>query len=255
MVEFERFTEGEIPYEKLAQFGLTREMVDDLPSVIQQRMLSSRETPVLPIITVNQDGEKIKSEARISLVRMPDGSVDVALSPKWESYDLSAFTDNQQRQLLGGKVIIADMEDKGECYVQFDETIQQVMSVPVAVIKQNISLIERNFSINGRQSEDISKGKIIQMADERGNITSLGIDLQAITGLRAADGDALNWQREAKADQLPEYSFGMYGCWKSDVNGNLSYIAEKDFTPEIDAEMRRVGQQNATGQQMRQMHV
>lgn len=255
MVDFERFTEGEIPYEKLARFGLTREMIDDLPSVIQQRLLASRETPVLPIITVNQEGEKIKSEARISLVRLPDNSVDVALSPRWETYDLTAFTENQQRQLLGGKVIIADVDGKGECYVQFDDAIQQVMSVPVGVIKQNISLIERNFNISGKQSDDIGKGKIIQLADERGNITSLGIDLQAITGLRAADGDALNWQRDAKADQLPEYSFGMYGCWKTDDNGNLSYIYDKDFTPEIEAEMRRVGQQHAAGQNMRQMHV
>lgn len=255
MVDFERFSEGEIPYDKLAQFGLTREMVDDLPTVIQQRLLASRETPVLPIITVGQDGEKIRSGARISLVRLPDNSVDLALSPRWETYDLTAFTDNQQRQLLSGKVIIADVDGKGECYVQFDETIQQVMSVPVGVIRQNISLIERNFGIAGKQSDDISKGKIIQLADERGNITSVGIDLQAITGLRAADGDALNWQREAKADQLPEYSFGIYGCWKADENGNLSYIAEEDYTPEINAEMRRIGQQHSAAENMRQMHV
>ena len=255
MISFERFKEGEMPYEKLAQFGLTQEMIDDLPSVVLTRMLSSRESPILPIVTVNQDGEKVMSEARIALVRLDDGTVDVALSPKWETHDLSAFSENQQRALLGGKVIVTEIEGKGDCYVQYDDTISQVMSVPVGVIRHNIGLIERDFSISSKQTDDITKGKIIQLADERGNITSLGVDLQAITGLRAADGDAIAWQREAKADQLPEYNFGIYGCWKTDDNGSMSYVAEKDFTPEMQAEMRRQGQQNAAGQAMRQMHV
>ncbi len=255
MINFERFKEGEIPYAKLAQFGLTQAMIDDLPQVVMLRLLSSRETPILPLVTTNMDGKKIKSEARISLVRMEDGSVDIALSPKWESHDLSAFTESQQRALLGGKVIMAEIKEKGKCYVQYDDSIQQAMSVPVDILKQNISLIERGFSISSKQSDDINKGKVIQLADERGNITSLGIDLQSITGLRASDGDTLAWEQEAKADQLPEYNFGIYGCWKTEDNGSMTYIPEKDFTPEMDAEMQRIGQQKASGQNMRQMRV
>ena len=255
MVNFERFREAELPYDKFEKFGLTQEMIDDLPQIVMRRLMASRETPLLPIITTNMEGKKIKSEARISLVRLENGSVDIALSPKWESHDLTAFSETQQKALLNGKVIISDVQGKGECYVQYDDTIQQAMSVPVAVIRQNIGIIEKDFTVNSKQSDDFNKGKVIQIVDERGNMTSVGIDLQAITGIRTVDGDTLAWQNEAKAEQLPEYSFGIYGCWKTDDYGSMTYVPEKEFTPEMEAEMHRLGQQNAAGQNMRQLHV
>ena len=53
MANYERFTPQEIPYEILERFGLTREMIDDLPQNVMQRLLSARTTPVLPIFTEN----------------------------------------------------------------------------------------------------------------------------------------------------------------------------------------------------------
>lgn len=212
MVNLERFSESEIPYDKLARFGLTQEMIDDLPQVIMQRLLASRETPMLPIVTENQNGNKVLSEARIALVRIDDGTVGVAFSPKWETSDLSEFQESQQRTLLAGKVILVDVKDKGACFVLYDDTIQQAMTVPVGVIRHNISLLGNDLGRSIRQCEDIAKGKVIQIADERGNITSVGVDLQEMLGLRSADGDTLAWQQEAMADKLPPYSFGIYGC-------------------------------------------
>ena len=36
MANYERFTPQEIPYEILERFGLTREMIDDLPQNVMQ---------------------------------------------------------------------------------------------------------------------------------------------------------------------------------------------------------------------------
>lgn len=255
MANFETFTDGEIPYKRLEQFGLTREMVEDLPQSVFRRLLSSRDTPVLPITTINQDGQAVRSEARISLVRLTDGRVDIALSPKWDTSDLTNFNDSQQRSLLSGKVLLLDIPEKGICFVQYDDTIQQAMTVPVDIIRHNIGLVQQEHGLTDKQVEDIAKGKIIQLSDERGNIASVGVDLRQMSGLRTASGDALAWQEEAKSDNLPEYSFGIYGCWKTDDSGSLSYVKEDDYTPEMFAEQKRIGQQNATGQNMRQMHI
>ena len=105
----EHFKQDEIPFEKLEKFGLTKEMIEDLPQVITLRMLAARATPPLPIMTDNQDGKKTQSLARISLVRLDDGTVDVVLAPRWIACDLDKFSDGQQRNLLAGKVIMTDV--------------------------------------------------------------------------------------------------------------------------------------------------
>ena len=65
MANKEHFKQEEIPYGILAKFGLTQEMIEDLPQNVIHRLLSSRTTPVLPIVTENIDGETILSYARI----------------------------------------------------------------------------------------------------------------------------------------------------------------------------------------------
>ena len=84
MTNFETFTQQEIPYGILQKFGLTQEMIDDLPGNVMHRFLTSRTTPVLPITTENVEGEKVSTLARISLVRVGDGTVDVCFAPQWE---------------------------------------------------------------------------------------------------------------------------------------------------------------------------
>jgi len=56
MNKIEKFTEEEIPFEILANFGVTQEMMDDLPTSVRNQFLSGRTTPVIPIATENVDG-------------------------------------------------------------------------------------------------------------------------------------------------------------------------------------------------------
>ena len=49
-----RFEFEELPYETLSQFGLTREMIEDLPMHILEELSHGRHSPVLPI-KVNDD--------------------------------------------------------------------------------------------------------------------------------------------------------------------------------------------------------
>lgn len=256
MIDLEHFSLEEIPYGKLENFGLTREMIDDLPQVITQRLMASRATPPIPVLTNGQNGEKVMSLARITLVRLQDGTVDVMLAPRWKAYDLDAYSDALQRNLLDGKVIMADIEGKGTCYGQYDDCIQQVMTVPVGVIRQNIDIIKRNRPyMSHAQAEIIAKGKVLELCDPNGSMASIGIDLEEICGIRYADGDTIAWEQEKKAERLPKYNFGIFGCWQADDNNCLTYTPESDFTQELWNEQRRAGQQNAASESMRQIHV
>ena len=47
-----RFEFEELPYETLSQFGLTREMIEDLPMHILEELSNGRHSPVLPILSL-----------------------------------------------------------------------------------------------------------------------------------------------------------------------------------------------------------
>ena len=51
------FVESEIPYGTLERFGLTQEMIEDLPVDVLQNICNGRRSPVLPIVITAEDGE------------------------------------------------------------------------------------------------------------------------------------------------------------------------------------------------------
>lgn len=254
MANFERFTHEEIPYGTLAKFGLTQEMIDDLPTNVMNRFLSARATPVLPLVMENIEGEKVQSFARVSLVRLNNGAVDVCFAPKWEDEDLNEFSPEQQELLREGKAIKANMPGKGDCYVQLDESINQVMMVPVNIIDQNISVLTRSFNMTEDEQETLQKGDVIEI-NYRDIMISAGIDLNELSGIRIVDGDVIDWQRDAKADKLPKYNFGLFGCWMSDDNNMLSYVPEEEYDEEMVLEQKRVGLQNAAEENQKQLKM
>lgn len=253
-VYLEQFSEQEIPYGKLQEYGLTHNMIEDLPQTALKQLLAGKPTPVLPIFTENQDGQKERSLARITLKRMEDGTVDIWLAPRWDFRDLKEYTESQQRNLQDGKVLIVDTPDKGLCFSQYDDVTNQVMSVPIGLIRQNLGILEREYNLPTKVAEDAAKCKIAEF-DNDGTIATIGIDLEEPSGIRFAKGNAIVWEQEAHADRLPKYNFGIYGCWIADDNNCLSYVTEADYTEEIYAEQRRAGQMRAAGEQMKQMGI
>lgn len=253
-MKYERFKQQEIPYKILKKFGLTQQMIDDLPENVTKRFLSGRTTPVLPILMENAEGKKIKSHARIYLVRLNDGSVDACFAPQWVDEDLKSFTQEQQDKLRLGQVTLADMPEKGRCYIQYDETISQVMAVPEGIIAQNISILTHNYNISDDEKEQLQNGGIVEL-EINNNILSVGIDLNDETCIRIANGNEMSWKEDAKADRLPKYNFGLYGCWIADDENVLSYIAEEDYSEEIIKELERKGSQRAAEEQLRQMKM
>lgn len=140
-----RFEEYEVPYEVLGQFGLTREMIEDLPLFALEDIGRGRRSPVLPIRVKEEDGTTIKSRTRFALVRKDDGKVDVVFYPVLEASPLEDFNESQQKQLSDGKAILADMKmpdgRKGKMFVQIDNGTKQVMSVPTPVIGRNLQVL------------------------------------------------------------------------------------------------------------------
>ena len=67
---------------------------------------------------------------------------------------------------------------------------------------------------------------------------TVGIDLNESTGIRLCQGDDRKWQEQTKRE-WDKYTFGCYGCWVMDDDGNLDYVSEDDYTEELWNELSR----------------
>ena len=58
-----RFELTELPYPTLARFGLTQEMIEDLPMRVLDEICDGRHSPVLPVRVRDEKGELIESRS------------------------------------------------------------------------------------------------------------------------------------------------------------------------------------------------
>ena len=62
-----RFEFEELPYDTLSQFGLTQEMIEDLPMHILEELSHGRHSPVLPIKVTDENGNTVMKAGDIML--------------------------------------------------------------------------------------------------------------------------------------------------------------------------------------------
>lgn len=56
-----RFKLTEFPYPTLARFGLTQEMIEDLPMRVLDEICDGRHSPVLPVRVSDENGEAVEA--------------------------------------------------------------------------------------------------------------------------------------------------------------------------------------------------
>ena len=135
----------ELPFPALERFGLTREMIEDLPMRVLDDICNGRHSPVLPVRVTDEHGGQIESRSRFAFIRMDNGQVDVVFYPALKSSPLERYDEAQQKQLLDGKAIVADVEmadgRNSKAFVQIDTETKQVMYVPTPIIARNLNCL------------------------------------------------------------------------------------------------------------------
>ena len=229
-----KFKEDEVPYAILEQFGLTQEMIEDLPADVYTDILNGRLSPVLPISVKDKKGRPVSARARFKLVRDADDEADIVFHPRLVHCDLNLYTYEEQEALRSGKAIIshAPAYEDAKCFVQIDSGTNQVIYVPTPVIGKNISHLMDIFELSSGEIQAIQDGDVVCINDEDEEV-SIGIDLTEKSGLRLVLGDSQKWHKEKGEPTMSRYSFGIYGCWFMDPEGNLEYVHEQDYTEEF----------------------
>lgn len=238
-----RFTDEEIPYETLAQFGLTQEMIGDLPLNILQQICMGRRSPVLPIRIDDGQGNRIHSRTRFALIRHDDGTADVVFYPVLTQSHLERFSDESRRMLQEGKAVIDTMTGSDgkqiQAFHQIDPDTRQILSVPTPVIGRNLQVIANEFHLSNAEINCLRNGEPLTLA-ENDELITVGIHLNEATGILVCTGDIQQWRKETGKDRN-KYNFGCFGCWVRDDEGNLNYVREENYTDELWEELKKSG--------------
>lgn len=241
-----KFKEDEVPYAILEEFGLTQEMIEDLPTDVYHDILSGRLSPVLPICIKDNKGRTVSARARFKLVRDADDEADIVFHPRLVHCELDYYSPCEQEALRSGKAIISHAPDDetAKCFVQIDTGTNQVIYVPTPVIGKNISHLMDIFELTPDKIQSLQEGDIISLTDDDEEV-SIGIDLTEKSGLRLVLGDSQKWHKEKGEPIMSRYSFGIYGCWFMDPEGNLEYVHEQDYTERFWDEMKKAIARNS----------
>lgn len=232
-MEKTKISENEIPYEELAGFGLTQEMIDDFPEKVMDKFLSGQRTPLLPIERADQDGVIHKDYARVRLVQTEEGIHPVFL-PLMAKNELASFSEVQKNSLRDGEVLRVVLRTNNSWnYVQLDEATNSIISVKADIIDQNLSILSDKLGLQVQQVKALQDGAVLSMGKD-GKELSVGIDLNEETGIRSMDCSKEEWlEQRNEGGQLEKYSFGIYGCWTKGDDGKLSYVPEEKYTDEM----------------------
>ena len=238
------FDEDDVPYMTLSRFGLTREMIEDLPERVLEDIFSGHKSPNLPIHIKDGQGNTIHSRTRFALIRKDDGKADVLFFPEMKDCDLSGFNDKQREQLLSGKAIIADVDGPDrhpiKAFVQIDPETKHLLSVPTPVIGRNLQVCAEELGLDADDLQCIQRGATVSFLLKGGTVT-MGIDLNSKTGLRFCNGDYQRWKSQ-RTQGFEEKNFGLNGCWLRDNDGNLKYVHETDYTDAMWQEQKEMAQ-------------
>lgn len=247
-----KFHREEYPLDILSEYGLTEEMVYDLPDFVHATLEMGGKSPLLPIV-VEQPFGRTHAFAKFKLVETEEG-LDVLFSPKLTSANLSQFTEREQMLLKEGKVIVANIEDSYvtdegveetqtiKAFVQLDKDTLGVVYCPTPLIGRNLNAISNEYDLTGEQLKSFWNGDLVTIQEENeygeNEDVTIGVDLFDDKGIVIVLGNSDNYQRTVR-HPMPMYNFGNDGCWLN-KDGQLRYVPEDEFTKDIQAELDRI---------------
>lgn len=234
------FSTNEIPYERVARFGISKQMIEDLPEAVMSDILDGNVSPSIKMTFVSDDGHSFSFKSRFSLLRSSDGGVDVQLYPGCRSYSQSMIPDLAGKELVPGEVYIASVPDmNGELvkgYVQMDMD-GLLRGVPCEALEANIERTVKAYHLTDSEAYSLRNGSPVTFILLERPVT-IGLDLKHKNRLRLEMGDSNDW-KEVETREYDKYMFGLNGCWVEQEDGSLDYVDEADFTDDILEEQRK----------------
>lgn len=167
-----RYDETKINWEQLADFGITKEMLDK-SGALQPMLKGFKSNDAFPV-EMNLGSVILKADARLSLRHDKDGNVVLAIhgirqQPELEkSFFGHHFTEQDKNNLLntGNMGRLAETKDyrTGEtslCYISLDKVTNELVSMKAQYVK--IPDEVKGVQLNDEQKQQLREGKAIHL--------------------------------------------------------------------------------------------
>ena len=105
-----------------------------------------------------------------------------------------------------------------------------------------------HFQLSSAELTCLKNGEPLTIVEDEEEVT-FGIDLNDAKGFRHAMGNSQKWKEQA-AQAMDTYTFGIFGCWVKDDNGNLDYVPEDEYTDAMWEAQKRLGLSRASAHKM-----
>lgn len=244
------FKEEEIPYETLNEFGLTKNMLEDLPFHAMDPILKGRRSTLLPITYMSENQILVKDYCRIRLVR-ESGEVKVMFNPRYSEANLEQFDEKQRIELEKGNAIFAKLEDPETgvvtaAFYQIDRETNSVLMVPSPLLGNNLKVLLEKFHLTNPEITCLRNGEPLVVYVENDPVT-MGIDLTQEYGIRIIAGTEEQWKKSS-GSEWSKYSFGINGCWIHNDDGTNVYVKEEDYDEKLWEEQKNAVRQSHENQ-------
>lgn len=198
--------EKEIPYEKLAKLGISREQTLSMPKDLLEPLLSGKVTPLVQAHVRSPKGDLYSIPLKLQLVRDKERGVLLMTYPvRLQMKSDLKLNQDQLTQLNNGEVIRKEVRDSnGTRHMQFIQMDMETKSLirrnaKDLKINDQIASLEKvkDIQLGQNQKDAIKEGKPVELEIGDQKVT-VGLDNREPNGFKVVNGDMDEWNKQQK---------------------------------------------------------
>lgn len=214
----------QIPFEKFAKIGITKENFSQMPEQLREAILSGHVTPLLRLRVPVKDGGTMEIPMKIQLVYDRNERLQLLTYQLQRKLDNSlGLTKAELERVRGGEALQKEFRqgnDRTLRYVQLDKETNSLMYRDVATVKiqQKLAQMEKvkDIALGINQKQAAAEGKPVELEVGDQKVT-VGVDLRNPQGFKVVNGDMEEWKRQ-QAIRYDDAHEGYMGYVQTDEN-------------------------------------
>lgn len=216
--------ENDIPYDKLAKLGISKETALSMPKRLLEPFLNGEVTPLIRARVRSRNGDLYEVPMKLQMIKDRTGKVLLMTYPVHNRLSNEMhLSQSEQDKLQDGNIIRKEINDNGTRRMQFIQMDRETKSLIRGNAKdlripEQIANLEKVKDIQlGQNLKDaIKEGKPVELNVGDQKVT-VGLDNREPSGFKVVNGDMEEWKKQEmiKFDLVNE---GFMGYVMTDKN-------------------------------------
>ena len=241
-----RFSEKDIPYDKLAKLGINKDMAQSMPKEISEKLMTGNATPLIMARVRSHNGNVYNIPMRLQMLKGRDGKIKLMTFPVRKEIANDMRLSNEEKTRLGnGETIRKEVIENGHRqmkFIQMDKETKSLIKVNVNKLRTAERLAEmesiNNIQLGSNQKEAIRDGKPVELTVGDQKVT-VGVDLKGPQGFEVVNGDMEEWKKQ-KMIRYDLAHEGFMGYILTDKNRwEYQQVVNKDHVKKMQMEVKQ----------------